>query len=70
MTSIIFIAGEYSTGLGFLASIGIVIGCVMLMLLELLICCLQAYIFTFLTVLFISLGAVGHDDHHQTPAAA
>ena len=60
---IIALAGQHSIGLGLFASVGIVIGCVMLLMLELLICCLQAYIFTFLTVLFISLGAVGHDDH-------
>jgi len=71
IVGIIFMAGAYSTGVGLVSSIGIVIGCVMLMLLELLICCLQAYIFTFLTVLFISLGAVSHhdDEHHHGVAA-
>ena len=35
----------------------------MLTLLELFICFLQAFIFTFLTVLFISLVATHHGDH-------
>ncbi len=33
--------------------------------LELFVAFLQAYIFTFLTVIFISLGAVSHDDHDE-----
>ena len=32
---------------------------------HLFICFLQAFIFTFLTVLFISLVATHHDDHHE-----
>ena len=39
------------------------IGSLLFSLLELLVAFLQAYIFTFLTTLFIASGAVHHDDH-------
>lgn len=41
-----------------------IIGGILLTLLELFICCLQAFIFTFLTVLFISMVATHHDHGH------
>lgn len=40
-----------------------VLGATLFSFLELFVAFLQAYIFTFLTVIFISLGAVSHDDH-------
>ena len=40
-----------------------VLGATAFSFLELFVAFLQAYIFTFLTVIFISLGAVSHDDH-------
>jgi len=41
-----------------------VLGALALSLLELFVAFLQAYIFAFLTVLFIAQGAVHHDDEH------
>ena len=59
----IFAAAEVSQGLGYSVGIAVVVGGVLLTLLELFICCLQAFIFTFLTVLFISMVATHHGDH-------
>ncbi|MHC4996042.1 MAG: F0F1 ATP synthase subunit A [Planctomycetota bacterium] len=42
-----------------------VLGAAAFSFLELFVAFLQAYIFTFLTVIFISLGAVHHDEHHD-----
>ena len=42
-----------------------VLGAAAFSFLELFVAFLQAYIFTFLTVIFISLGAVSHDDHDE-----
>ena len=42
----------------------VIIAGIVLTLLELFICFLQAFIFTFLTVLFISLVASHHDNDH------
>ncbi len=42
-----------------------VLGAATFSFLELFVAFLQAYIFTFLTVIFISLGAVSHDDHDE-----
>lgn len=41
------------------------IGATIFSFMELFVAFLQAYIFTFLTVIFISLGATHHDDHHD-----
>ncbi|WP_237607140.1 F0F1 ATP synthase subunit A [Roseimaritima sediminicola] len=60
---LIFAAANVSTGLGYGVGLAVLLGCTALTLLELFICCLQAFIFTFLTVLFISAGAVHHDEH-------
>ena len=40
-------------------------GGIVMTLLELFICFLQAFIFTFLTVLFISMVATHHDEHQE-----
>ncbi len=62
----IFLAGHTAAGMGYGVMIMVIIGGIALTLLELFICCLQAFIFTFLTVLFISLVASHHgDDHHE-----
>lgn len=45
-----------------------VLGAAAFSFLELFVAFLQAYIFTFLTVIFISLGAVSHDDHDEHQA--
>ncbi len=42
-----------------------VLGAAAFSFLELFVAFLQAYIFTFLTVIFISLGAVSHDEHDE-----
>ena len=56
-------AARVSPLLGYGVEIAALFGCIALTLLELFICMLQAFIFTFLTVLFISLVATHHDDH-------
>jgi F-type H+-transporting ATPase subunit a len=69
---LIFTAASASTTLGYGVGVAVVIGGTMLTLLELFICMLQAFIFTFLTVLFISSGAVHeheveeHGEHDPT----
>ncbi|QDS91337.1 ATP synthase subunit a [Roseimaritima multifibrata] len=71
--ALIFAAAEASASLGYGVGIAVLMGGTVLTLLELFICCLQAFIFTFLTVLFISAGAVhhhhgdGHDDEELDP---
>jgi len=59
----------FSTTLGFGVGFAVVFGGAALTLLELFICFLQAFIFTFLTVLFISMTAAHHDDHHDDPTS-
>ncbi len=63
--NLIFAAAQTSSALGLGVGVAVLIGCVALTLLELFIACLQAYIFTFLTVLFIgsTIGHHAHDDH-------
>jgi len=60
---LIFMAVEISQGLAFGVQLATIVAGIALTLLELFICFLQAFIFTFLTVLFISLVASHHDDH-------
>ncbi|MCG8653976.1 MAG: F0F1 ATP synthase subunit A, partial [Pirellulales bacterium] len=62
---LVFAAKEVSYGLAYGVQIAVILGGVVLTLLELFICFLQAFIFTFLSVLFISLVASHHDDHHH-----
>lgn len=61
---LIFAARESGEGTAFAVSLPVVIVSIGLMLLELFVCCLQAFIFTFLTVLFIATMAVHEDDEH------
>lgn len=64
---LIFSAASVNHLLGYGTGVAVIIGGTLLMLLELFICLLQAFIFTFLTVLFISSGSVheheSHDEH-------
>ncbi len=60
---LVFMAAESSKGLGYAVELSVVVGGILLTLLELFICFLQAFIFTFLTVLFISM--VSHDHGHD-----
>ena len=63
---LIFTAAEVGSALGYGVGIAVVFGGTVLTLLELFICMLQAFIFTFLTVLFISSGAVhAHEEHEH-----
>jgi len=62
---LIFSAARYSTSLGYGVHASVVLGGIVLTLLELFICFLQAFIFTFLTVLFISTAVAHHGDHDE-----
>jgi len=64
---LIFMAADSSQALGYGVGISVILGGIVLTLLELFICFLQAFIFTFLTVLFISLVATHHGDHEHHP---
>ena len=61
---LIFAAVEFSHGMAYGVQFAVIIAGIVLTLLELFICFLQAFIFTFLTVLFISLVASHHDNDH------
>ena len=63
---LIFVAYEVSTGLAYGVEVAVIFGGIVLTLLELFICFLQAFVFTFLTVLFISMTATDHSDHAHT----
>lgn len=66
----IFIFSAMSTWLGAGVGIGVLVLTLALALLELFIALLQAFIFTFLTVLFISEGATHHEEDgppHEEP---
>jgi F-type H+-transporting ATPase subunit a len=57
-------AGAISTGLGLGVGAIVVVGSVAINLLELFVAFLQAFIFTFLTTLFIGMSVVLHGDDH------
>lgn len=65
---LIFMALEVSRGMAFGVELAVILGGIVLTLLELFICFLQAFIFTFLTVLFISLVAHDHHEHEHAEA--
>src|SRR5213078_2008752 len=62
LLSFIMSAGSASTGLGLGVGVVVVAGSVAINLLELFVAFLQAFIFTFLTTLFISMSVVLHHD--------
>ena len=62
---LVFVAREASHSLAYGVGLSVIIGGIVLTLLEVFICCLQAFIFTFLTVLFISMVATHHGDDHE-----
>ena len=62
---LIFAAVEFSQGLAYGVGVAVILGGIVLTLLELFICFLQAFIFTFLTVLFISLVASHHHEEEE-----
>jgi len=61
---LIFAAATASEGTAYAVSVAVVLVGTALTLLELFVCCLQAFIFTFLTVLFIGSMAVHEHDEH------
>jgi len=65
LLSFIMSAGSVSTGLGLGVGVVVVAGSVAINLLELFVAFLQAFIFTFLTTLFISMSVVLHHDDHE-----
>ena len=68
LLSFIMTAGAISTGLGLGVGLLVVSGSVAINFLELFVAFLQAFIFTFLTTLFIGMSVVlHHDDHHAEP---
>jgi len=72
---LIFAAKAASDGVAYAVAVPVVLVGTALTLLEIFICFLQAFIFTFLTVLFISATAVhehdehAHDEHESMPGA-
>jgi F-type H+-transporting ATPase subunit a len=72
LLSFIMMAGSQSAGLGFGVAVPVVLGSVAINFLELFVAFLQAFIFTFLTTLFIGMSVVFHhdDSHHHHEAAA
>jgi F-type H+-transporting ATPase subunit a len=66
LLSFILAAGAISTGLGLGIGVVVVLASVAINLLELFVAFLQAFIFTFLTTLFIGMSVVlHHDEHHE-----
>jgi F-type H+-transporting ATPase subunit a len=70
LLSFIMAAGSISAGLGLGVAIPVVLGSVAINLLELFVAFLQAFIFTFLTTLFIGMSVIVHHDEHHHEAAA
>ena len=72
LLSFILSAGAASAALGLGIAVPVVLSSVAINLLELFVAFLQAFIFTFLTALFIGMSVVLHhdDDHHHEAAAA
>jgi F-type H+-transporting ATPase subunit a len=64
----IIAAGTKSAGLGYGIAIPVVLGSAAISLLELFVAFLQAFIFTFLTTLFIGMSVVFHHDDHEAAA--
>jgi F-type H+-transporting ATPase subunit a len=62
---LVFLARDSSHSLGYAVEFLVIAGGIVLTLLELFICFLQAFIFTFLTVLFISMVAHHQDHDHE-----
>jgi F-type H+-transporting ATPase subunit a len=66
LLSFILAAGSVSAGLGLGVAVPVVLGSAAISLLELFVAFLQAFIFTFLTTLFIGMSVVfHHDEHHE-----
>jgi F-type H+-transporting ATPase subunit a len=71
LLSFILSAGAASAAMGLGVAVPVVLGSVAITMLELFVAFLQAFIFTFLTALFIGQSVVfHHDDHGEHPAEA
>lgn len=68
LIAMIFTFAKVSATLGYAVGVGVMIGATAISLLEIFVAFLQAFIFTFLTVLFIAAGAMHHDDHDHEEA--
>jgi F-type H+-transporting ATPase subunit a len=69
LLSFIMAAGSKSAGMGLGIAVPVVLGSVAINLLEVFVAFLQAFIFTFLTALFIGMSVVFHHDEHETAGA-
>lgn len=70
LLSFIMMAGAASAAMGFAIAVPVVLGSVAIMCLELFVAFLQAFIFTFLTAVFIGLAVnIHHGDEHHEPHA-
>ncbi len=69
LLSFILAAGAASAALGLGIAVPVVLGSIAINLLELFVAFLQAFIFTFLTTLFIGMSIVLHHDEHEVSAA-
>ncbi len=69
LLGMIFMAGAAGAAIGYTVVAPSILGSLAISMLELFVAFLQAYIFTFLTVLFIAAGAVheheGHEEHEH-----
>jgi F-type H+-transporting ATPase subunit a len=66
LLSFILLAGaSMGAGGGFLIAVPVVVGSVAITLLEVFVAFLQAFIFTFLTALFIGSSIIFHPEHHE-----
>jgi F-type H+-transporting ATPase subunit a len=70
LIAMIFTFAKVSALLGYSVGIGVMVGATAISILELFVAFLQAFIFTFLTVLFIAAGAVHHGEHGHDEAHA
>ncbi|HEV8578264.1 MAG TPA: F0F1 ATP synthase subunit A [Thermoanaerobaculia bacterium] len=69
LLSFIFSAAAKGIASGLGVAVPVVLGSVAITLLEIFVALLQAFIFTFLTTLFIGQAVVFHHDHHEGAAA-
>ncbi|HEY3241828.1 MAG TPA: F0F1 ATP synthase subunit A [Phycisphaerae bacterium] len=68
LISFIGLAGTVSASMGLAVAVPVVLGSVAINLLEIFVAFLQAFIFTFLTTIFIGQAVVIHHDHEHAEA--
>ena len=68
LLSFIISAGAVNAAMGFGVAVPVVLGSVALYMLEIFVAFLQAFIFTFLTTLFLGMSVVFHHDHEEAAA--